>query len=152
MKKVQDATGQQTTEEYDETEEETYELIKDEEAHVYADERRGSKKAVSVNGSLGRLVIYAQAYREMLQAVGKDEISYVKLVSTPKYPERFWIIPVESKKVHGARGLHKTGKTIMISAKLLISQLKMQGTPTAQYAAHWEPVNKGLLVDLRKKL
>lgn len=139
-------------EEYEEIEEETYELVSDEESTVYADIRKRGKSCVSINGNLGRIVVFAGPYHEMLQAIGKEDVEFVKLMSTAKYPGRFWIIPVDSKEVRGARGLHKSGNTIMISAKALISALNMNGQPTKQYHARWEPVNGGILVDLRKPL
>jgi hypothetical protein len=146
------AQPERPEEEHEEIEDETYELVSDDEVTVYADFRKRGKSCVSINGNLGRIVVFAGPYHEMLQAIGKDDVEYVKLISTAKYPGRFWIIPVESKEVRGARGLHKSGNTIMISAKALISALNMNKQPTKQYYARWEPVNGGILVDLRKPL
>jgi hypothetical protein len=140
--------------ETEEDEPEVYELLPEDEGDDYADVRRGGKHCVSVNGKLGRLIIYQDSYREMLQAIGKKEILFVRLRSHPRYPQRFWIIPVDSKDIKGARQVHKAakGNTVAVSARTLINAFGFTNLPTAQFSAAWEPINKGLLVDLRKRI
>ena len=112
------------------------------------DERRGGKQAVSVNGNLGRLVIYQEAYRIFEQRSGRKPVKFVQLLRHDDYPHIFWIRACDSGKDPAARGLHTTGETKLISAKKLIEEIGKKNAPTQRFHADWDPVNEALYVDL----
>jgi hypothetical protein len=116
------------------------------------DERRGGKKAVSINGKLGRLVIYQEAYRIFEDRSGKKPVKFIQLLRHNDYPHIFWIRACNSAKDHAARGVHTTGETKLISAKKLIREIGKNEAPTEQYFADWDPVNEALYVDLNHPL
>ena len=114
------------------------------------DERRGGRQAVSINGNLGRLVIYQEAYRIFEDRSGKKPVKFVQLLRNSDYPHIFWIRACNSAKDPAARGVHTTGETKLISAKKLIKEIGKDKAPTAQYFADWDPVNEALYVDLNR--
>ncbi|MGO9569318.1 MAG: hypothetical protein ACLP5H_17415 [Desulfomonilaceae bacterium] len=113
------------------------------------DTRRGAGSVVSMNSSLGRVVIYREAWDEMVEGYGK-EVNYVKLGITSKRPDAFWIIPCEKndparRKVH----FSKAGGTAMLSARSLFTKLRATMVAGAkQYSAKWDPENEALEVDI----
>ncbi|MGO9567255.1 MAG: hypothetical protein ACLP5H_06930, partial [Desulfomonilaceae bacterium] len=112
------------------------------------DKRRGGKQAVSINGKLGRLVIYQEAYRIFEQRSGLGPVKFVQLLIHANYPNVFWIRACNSGKEPAARGLHTTGETKVISAKKLIAEIGKDKAGTEQFYADWDPVNEALYVDL----
>ena len=129
-------------------EERKYEKLDD--LEVVADERRRGRTAVSINGQMGRIVLYASSYTAMCDGA-KQKVEYVQLRMSPRYPITFWICPCPEKAI-GARHIHTSGKTMLLSAKAVIAKLGQTGQKTARYEAEWDPVNKGLVVDLRRNI
>lgn len=66
------------------------------------DQRRGGKQAVSINGNLGRLVIYQEAYRIFEQRSGKGPVKFVQLLRNDDYPHIFWIRACDNAKRAGS--------------------------------------------------
>jgi len=116
------------------------------------DQRRGGKQAVSINGNLGRLVIYQEAYRIFEKQSGRAPVKFVQLLRHSDYPHIFWIKACDSAKDPAARGIHVTGETRVISAKKLIKEIGKEESPTEQFFADWDPVNEALYVDLNHPL
>ena len=116
------------------------------------DQRRGGKQAVSINGNLGRLVIYQEAYRIFEQRSGKGPVKFVQLLRNDDYPHIFWIRACDNAKEPAARGLHTTAETKLISAKKLIKEIGKEEAPTERFFADWDPVNEALYVDMNHPL
>ncbi len=129
-------------------EERKYERLDD--LEVVADERRRGREAVSINGKMGRIVLYAGAYTAMCDGAGQ-KVDYVQLKMSARFPRTFWICPSPDKAI-GARHIHTSGKTMLLSAKALIARLGLSGEATARFEAEWDPVNQGLAVDLSRKI
>jgi hypothetical protein len=125
-----------------------YEKLDD--LEVIADDRRRGRQAVSINGQMGRIVLYAGSYNAMCAAI-HQKVEYVQLKMSPRYPKIFWICPCSPKEI-GARHIHTSGKTMLLSAKALIDRLGLKGQKTARYDAVWDWMNKGLAVDLRRNI
>jgi hypothetical protein len=125
-----------------------YEKLHD--LRVVADERRRGRRAVSINGEMGRIVLYAGAYSAMRDSA-KQKVDYVQLKVSPTYPQTFWICPCAKEEI-GGKHIAASGKTMLLSAKALIAELGLTGQPTTRYAAEWDQANEGLVVDLRRKL
>lgn len=129
-------------------EERKYEKLDD--LEVVADDRRRGRQAVSINGEMGRIVLYAGSYDAMCRGV-RQKVEYVQLKMSPRFPKMFWICPCSPKEV-GARHIHTSGKTMLLSAKALIDRLGLKGQKTARYDAEWDSANEGLVVDLRRSI
>jgi hypothetical protein len=112
------------------------------------DQRRGGKQAVSINGKLGRLVIYQEAYRIFEKKSGREPITFVQLLTHENFPHIFWIRACDNAKDPAARALHLTGETRVISAKMLIAEIGKTDAETQQFYADWDPVNEALYVDI----
>jgi hypothetical protein len=125
-----------------------YEKLDD--LEVVADDRRRGRQAVSINGVMGRIVLYAGSYDAMC-AGAKQKVEHVQLKMSPRFPKMFWICPCSQKEI-GARHIHTTGKTMLLSAKALIDRLGLKNQKTARYDAEWDSANQGLVVDLRRSI
>ncbi len=125
-----------------------YEKLDD--LEVVADDRRRGRTAVSINGEMGRIVLYAGSYAAMCEGA-KQKVEYVQLKMSPRHPKVFWISPCPENAI-GARHIHSSGKTMLLSAKALITRLGMTGQKTARYDAEWDPVNEGLVVELQRSI
>jgi hypothetical protein len=117
---------------------------------VVADDRRRGRQAVSINGVMGRIVLYAGSYDAMCAGT-KQKVEYVQLKMSPRYQRTFWICPCSPKEI-GARHIHTSGQTMLLSAKALIDRLGLKNQKTARYDAEWDSVNKGLVVDLSRNI
>jgi hypothetical protein len=117
---------------------------------VVADDRRRGRTAVSINGKMGRIVLYAAAYAAMRDATNQ-KVEYVQLKMSPRYPQAFWICPSTQESI-GAKHILVSGKTMLLSAKTLVEKMGLKEQKTARYEAEWDPANEGLVVDLRRKI
>ena len=115
---------------------------------LIADARRGGKKVVSLNPNLGRIVLYRATFETMAKEYGK-EFENVQVFLVDKYPGYFWIRPCDDE-AKGAKKLHKTGETRLISAKMLLHKLGKKKGNTIQYDARWDAPHKALVVDITK--
>ncbi|MGB6065644.1 MAG: hypothetical protein WBG50_12615 [Desulfomonilaceae bacterium] len=109
---------------------------------------------LTMNASLGRIVLSSQLYDHAKERYGK-EISHVQLLLSRKGPV-LMIVPCDAD-VPGARGVHIASGSRVISAKLLVNQLKEMGWKTDagnHFTAEWsDKVSyKGLRVDLKNPI
>lgn len=112
-----------------------------------ADERRGARHVVSLNPKLGRVVLYKSIYKEMESAYG-SAFEYVQVFLVGKYPQHFWVRPCKEGE-KGAKKLHRTGETRMVSAKMLLTRLgKDKGTGSVRFTARWDSRHNALVVDV----
>ena len=111
------------------------------------DQRRGGKQAVSVNGKMGRLVIYRHAYKIFETRSGRAPMETRATPPAPLVPAYFLDTRLRSEG-QKRRQIHTTGDTKVISAKKLISEIGKTGMDTEQYYADWDPQNGALYVDL----
>ena len=100
------------------------------EFEIVADQRKGGKKVVSINRSLGRIVIYKAVYDEMEKEWG-NSFDNVLLMVVPRISGKFWIRPCAEDTDSGKK-VHKTGETRMVSAKMLVNRLAL-AEKAAQY-------------------
>jgi hypothetical protein len=117
---------------------------------VVADERRRGRTAVSINGEMGRIVLYAGSYKAMSLGA-RRKVEYVQAKMSPRYPRTFWICPCSENDI-GAKHISTSGKTMLLSAKALIAKLGLTGQKTARFEAEWDQANEGLVVDLRRTI
>jgi hypothetical protein len=116
------------------------------------DKRRGGKQAVSINFKSGRLVIFREAFRIFEKRSGRGPVKFVQLLLHKDFPHIFWIRACDSAKDKGARGVHTTGETRILSGKKLISEIGKSGLDSGQFFADWDPQNGALYVDLSRPL
>jgi hypothetical protein len=115
------------------------------EFEIVADQRKGGKKVVSINRSLGRIVIYKAVYDEMEKEWG-NSFDNVLLMVVPRISGKFWIRPCAEDTDSGKK-VHKTGETRMVSAKMLVNRLAL-AEKAAQYSAKWDKKHNALMVDV----
>ena len=115
------------------------------EFEIVADQRKGGKKVVSINRSLGRVVLYKAVYDEM-EKEWKSPFSNVLIMVVPRISGKFWIRPC-AEDTDGGKKLHRTGETRMISAKMLVNRLGLT-EEAAQYNVKWDKNHNSLMVDV----
>lgn len=126
------------------------EFVKLDDLEVVTDDRRRGRAAVSINGKTGRIVLYTLAYRALCEGAGR-KVEHIQPKTSPSSPGRFWICPCH-KDDFGAKLVHLSGKTRLLSVKALVSKLGLAGQETSRYEAKWDPINQGLRVKLSQRI
>ncbi len=124
--------------------------VKLDDLEVVADERRRGRQAVSINGEMGRIVLYSSVYAAMCEGA-RQKVEYIQLKMSAKYPRTVWICPCPPKAI-GARHIHSSGNTMLLSAKAAIARLGLTGHKTARYDAEWDSANEGLVIDVSENI
>jgi hypothetical protein len=108
---------------------------------------------LTVNSSLGRIVLSSQLYDHARGQYGK-EVTHAQLLLSRKGPV-LMIVPCDAG-TPGARGVHIASGSRVISAKLLIKELKEMGWKASgsHFAAEWteKVAYKGLRVELKNPI
>lgn len=117
---------------------------------VVSDRRRRGSATVSLDGKMGRILIYKGAY-ELLREGSENEIETIQVKCSPKYPKCFWIVP-SAKSDKGSRPLSKNGGVRCLSLKYLTTKLGLTNKDRIRCNAHPDPVNGGLVIDTSVKI
>mgnify|MGYP000862986821 CR=1 FL=1 len=120
---------------------------------VFIDSRyldRG-KAFVSISPSLGRLVIYKEAYTILKDNYGQD-IDFVQILTDDERKEIFWVKPC-TEEAPGSRKWDSTStNTRAMSIRALIKVFKLEDAETIKIPLEWDDEEMAGRIDLSKKI